>query len=375
MKLVDITPYFHSRSGGIRRYLLEKVKFFQEMDVEHVLVVPGKERKEYRLCSSKVYQLPSFPLPLTGGYRFFSSISEIREILQKEDPDVVELGGTYQPIPYLKSDRYLLSVFYHSDVRMDLFLLPFPKRLKRVLLEHTVRKKLSKADLVITPSRKQEEFLRSQGLENIATVNLGVDTQVFNPWRRNPYFEKTLGIKESKLKLLYAGRLSPEKNINFLLEFFQHLDPTPFHLVVVGDGPLRKKVEKLSQKLSNLTYLGYIQREEELAEVYASCDIFISASYGETYGLSFLEAQACGCLLVALNMNLETQPFKEFLAEELTLDDFYRATLKACNALSLSTRERVSSYIASNFSWKVTFERLLGIYHNILVGQDFLTKS
>ncbi len=366
MKLVDITPYFHSKSGGIKRYLLEKAKFLRDKDIEHVIIIPGKKRREYYIESSKVYELPSFPLPLTGGYRFFSSLSEIKEILKEEGPDVVELGGTYQPIPFLKSEGYLLSVFYHSDVRTDLSLLPAPEGLKRAFLEHVIKRKLSKADLIITPSKRQEEFLRSFGLEKVFTINLGVDTNIFNPNKRDPYFEKALGIKEDKFKIVYVGRLSPDKNIGLLLEVFQHLDPTLFHLVVVGDGPLRKRVERLSKKLPNLTYLGYISDEEELAKIYASCDIFLSASFGETYGLSFLEAQACGCLLVAFDMDLETQPFKEFLAKEKSPEALYDAIVRACQSLNLSLKERIRSYIAENFSWKATFERLLSLYETAL---------
>ncbi|MCX8076250.1 MAG: glycosyltransferase [Aquificaceae bacterium] len=367
MKLIDITPYFHKKSGGIKRYILEKIKFFRDKDVQHVLIIPGKHRRTYYMDSTKVYEISSFPLPMTGGYRFFSSFSEIKEILYRESPDVVELGGTYQPITALKSESYLLSVFYHSDIRTELTLLPAPQRLKRTLTERIVKNKLSKANLIITPSVAQEEFLRSYHVENVITVNLGVDTQVFNPQRRNPYFNRILGVKENTIKLLYVGRLSPEKNINFLLEFFRHLDPTLFHLVVVGDGPLRKKVEKVACKLPNLTYLGYIQKQEELAEVYASCDIYLNASSGETYGLSFLEAQACGCLVVALDLGLETQPFREFLAKELSLEAFYSALMKACDALEPSTKQRVSSYISERFSWEATFDRLLDVYSQFLL--------
>ncbi len=366
MKLVDVTPYFHSKSGGIRRYLLEKTKHLQRMGVDHVLIIPGKERRTYCINSTRVYELPSFPLPLTGGYRFFSSFSEIREILHLEDPDIVELGGTYQPINYLKSERYMLSVFYHSDVRADLSLIPAPERFKKVLLEHTVKRKLSQANLVITPSKRQEDFLKSYGLENVFTVNLGVDTTVFNLSMRDPYFEEAMGIKRGKFKLLYAGRLSPDKNTDLLLEVFQHLEPTLFHMIVVGDGPLRKRVQKLAQRLPNLTYIGYLQKEEELARVYASCDLFVSTSLSETYGLAFLEAQACGCLLVAFDMGLETQPFKEFLAKEPTMEAFYDAIIHACNAVSLSNREMVSSFIRSRFSWESTFDKLLEVYRGVL---------
>lgn len=366
MKLVDITPYFHNKSGGIRRYLLEKIKYLMNKKVEHILIIPGKGKKEYYMGATKVYEIPSFPLPLTGGYRFFSSLSNIKEILKREKPDIVEVGGSYQFLPYLKSDSYLLTVFYHSDIKADLDLIPMPERLRKILVESTIRKKLSKADLVLTPSKKQEEFLKTFGLERVVSVNLGVDKEVFHPWKRDPYFSKALGIRENKYKLVYGGRLSIEKNINLLLEAFQYLEPSLFHLIIVGDGPLRRRVEDLSKKLSNITYLGYVQKKEELARIYASCDVYISASCSETFGLSFLEAQACGCILVAFDMDLESQPFKEFLVRDISAQALYNAIIRACDSISPSLREKISSYIINNFSWDKTFERLLNLYEEAL---------
>ncbi|RMH80038.1 MAG: glycosyltransferase [Acidobacteria bacterium] len=366
MKLLDVTPYFHTRSGGIRRYLLEKSKFLEDTSIDHVLIIPGKENRVYYHRRTKVYEVSSFPIPMTGGYRFFLSYSGIKHILEEEKPNVVELGGTYQPIPTLKSDDYLLSVFYHSDIRSDLSLIPIPNRLKNVLTDYTITKRLSKAHIVITPSKRQEEFLRNYKIENAVTVNLGVDTDVFNPSKRDPYFDRFLGIKEGTIKLLYVGRLSPEKNIGMLLNLVEHFDPTLFHFVLVGDGPLREEVKRKASRIPNLTYLDFITGEEELAKVYASCDIFVSTSPIETYGLSFLEAQACGCLLVAFDMGLESQPFKDFLTEDYSLQGFYRAVIKACEAINLVTREQVASLIRDRFSWRNTFERLLEVYSGLL---------
>lgn len=369
MKLIDITPYFHNKSGGIKRYLLEKAKYLKDINIKHVLIVPGREKKSYYLEATKVYELPSFPLPLTGGYRYFSSFAQIREILHKESPDIVEVGGSYFLLPYLKSHKYLLTTFYHSDIRTALSLIPGPQKLKNILLESMIKKYLSKADLIFVPSRRQEEFLKSFGLKNIQTINLGVDTKTFNLSKRNPSFDKVLGLRENKCKLLYVGRLSIDKNIRLLFEVLQELDPSLFHLVIVGDGPLRKKVETLSKKLTNLTYLGYIHHKEELAQLYASCDLYVSASLRETYGLSFLEAQACGCVLIAFDLGLETQPFKEFLPREINKEALYHAIIKASRALSLSLKETISSYIINNFSWTSTFKKLMGVYE-----RPFLTQ-
>ncbi|SNZ14433.1 glycosyltransferase [Hydrogenobacter hydrogenophilus] len=366
MKIVDIAPYFHDKSGGIKRYLLEKSSYLKDKPVEHVVILPGRKKNLQYINSTKVYQLPSFPIPMTGGYRFFNSLRDIKEILRIEKPDIVELEGTYLPITALRSLEYRLVVFYHADVRTDLSFVPLTDGIRKKLIEYTINKKLSKADLIITPSKKQEEFLRSYGIENVQTVNLGVDTEVFNPSKRNPYINNLLGVKEETFKVIYSGRLSPEKNIDLLLEVMSMVDGVFFHFILVGDGPLRKKVEKFAKSYPNITYFGYISSKEQLAELYASSDVFLSTSNSETYGLAFLEAQACGCILVAPDLELETQPFKEFLVKDQKPESFYSALVKAVNHQNFYTRQSISAYIQENFSWERTFSRLVEVYNGIL---------
>jgi len=77
---------------------------------------------------------------------------------------------------------------------------------------------------------------------------------------------------------------------------------------------------------------------------------------------SFLEAQACGCPLVALDMDLESQPFKEFLVKELSIKAFKEALFKLYRNQSNSLREEISRHIRENFSWEKTFKSLLETY-------------
>ncbi|MEN3034125.1 MAG: glycosyltransferase [Aquificaceae bacterium] len=365
MKLADVTPYYHKKSGGVRRYLFEKSRFLSSTDISHILIVPGSTYSETKEGNTTIYTVRSIPLPLSGGYRMFHTLSEVKSILRRESPEILELGGSYQRIDSLVSNNYLLSVFYHADLRTELSLLPVPKKIKKALLFNWI-KKLSKADLVLTPSKKQEEFLKSYGLERVYTVNLGVDSSIFNPFQKDPDFRKNIHIPEDKALLLYVGRLSVEKGLLTLLKFFKQLDKKLFHLVIVGDGPLRSWVLRASKKLPNLTYLEYVGSNLDLARIYASCDIFVSASPLETYGLSFLEAQSCGCVLVSLDMGLETQPFKQFLAKDLSESAFLEAIWRAKNALSQELRMSISNYIRHHFSWDQTFKNLVSLYSNAL---------
>ncbi|RYD06131.1 hypothetical protein N752_06270 [Desulforamulus aquiferis] len=68
------------------------------------------------------------------------------------------------------------------------------------------------------------------------------------------------------------------------------------HLVIVGDGPLRQKLEQLAPP--NVTFTGYLHGDE-LSRAYASSDIFVFPSTTETYGNVVLEAMSSGLPVVA----------------------------------------------------------------------------
>jgi glycosyltransferase involved in cell wall biosynthesis len=103
---------------------------------------------------------------------------------------------------------------------------------------------------------------------------------------------------EERALLLYAGRISWEKNLRLLIQAYQGMDHTRCHLVIVGDGPAMPEVK---QELAGLpvTFTGYLQGEE-LASAYASADLFAFPSQTETFGQVVLEATASGLPVVAL---------------------------------------------------------------------------
>ncbi|MCS7199795.1 MAG: glycosyltransferase [Caldimicrobium sp.] len=374
MKIIDITPFFHKKSGGIRQYLLEKAKFLSAYpEIKHILIVPGRKKTLSHLYNSKVYEVSSVPIPGVGGYRYFRNLAEIKEILEMECPHIVEFGGIYHLIDRFKEGKFYKVCFYHSDVELYFSLFHLPPLFRDWLWKNFLVKKFKRMDLIFSPSRPQRDKLIKHGLEKVITLNLGVDINIFNPTKRDDSFAERYNLNGKVVKLLYVGRLSPEKNVSFLLKIMERLDAKSYQLFVVGDGPERAKVEKIGKRLGNVIYLGYIDNREELSTLYASCDIFISASNSETFGLAFVESQACGCVLVAQDMGLETQPFKEFLVKgsskkESLLEDYHRAINRAASLLSTNTslRYQISSFIHKAFSWEETFNQLLKHYEALL---------
>uniref|UniRef100_A0A7V6CCV9 Glycosyltransferase n=1 Tax=Thermodesulfobacterium geofontis TaxID=1295609 RepID=A0A7V6CCV9_9BACT len=369
MKVMDITPYYHQNSGGIKTYLNNKIKWLEDKDIEHVVVIPGERERIYYFRKTKFYEVSSFKL--IGEYRFFKSLIEINDIISEEKPDVVELGGTYLLIPFLKRRDYILSVFYHADAEKEIELLPLPKKLKREFFKFVIEKCLAQADVLLVSSQKYERILRQFGLSKVFYTPLGIDVELFTPLKYDPSFRRRFGIKEDVFLLLYVGRLSPEKGIKNLLKAFSILDPACFHLIIVGKGPLEFLIEYYKKNLSNLTYISYLSHDE-LSFVYASADIFVSASKFETFGFSFLEAEASGLPVCAFDLDLETQFIKEILAKERTPENLAEKIIQATKLLSPNLRKDLYEKVKFNFSLDKTFKRIFQVYTNLmyLICQD-----
>ena len=150
-------------------------------------------------------------------------------------------------------------------------------------------------DVVYVPSRNTAEELAAKGIDpnKMKVYPRGVDVERFNPTKRNGFLESRYHLAES-IKLLYVGRVSKEKDLELLGRAFKTLSQTHnnLHLVVVGDGPY---LEEMRQDLADTPCLftGYLEGED-LAEVFASCDLFLFPSTTDTFGNVVLEAQASG---------------------------------------------------------------------------------
>lgn len=104
--------------------------------------------------------------------------------------------------------------------------------------------------------------------------------------------------------ILYVGRLSQEKNLTVLIDALasRHLENVQCSLVIVGKGPLERQLRRYVLRLKpakRVIFSGY-QNWPKLRLYYHACDVFCTASRGETQGLSILEAKACGLPVIVL---------------------------------------------------------------------------
>jgi len=156
---------------------------------------------------------------------------------------------------------------------------------------------LAQCTMVPTPGLQAD--LAALGFERLLVVARGVDTQRFDPVRRNEAMRASWGVAPGEKVVLSVGRLAPEKNLGLLARAFDAMraEQQGLRLVVVGDGPER---EAFQTRCPGAIMAG-ARSGLDLAEHYASADMFLFPSLTETYGNVTPEAMASGLAVLAFD--------------------------------------------------------------------------
>jgi glycosyltransferase involved in cell wall biosynthesis len=187
----------------------------------------------------------------------------------------------------------------------------------------------SQAVMAATPALAAE--LRMRGFRNVVLWSRGVDTKLFHP--------RDIDICLPGPVFLCVGRVAVEKN----LEAFLELD-LPGTKVIVGDGPARRKLER---RYPQAIFLG-ARHGEELAEIYAACDVFVFPSKTDTFGLVLLEALASGSPIAAFPVQGPRDVIGSAAVGVLS-DDLRAACLEA-----LGIRREACVEFAAAHSWEAS---------------------
>ena len=144
-----------------------------------------------------------------------------------------------------------------------------------------------KCHLTLATTDGMQSQLQKNGITvPVEILRRGVDAVLFHPEKR------TIPRPAQTPTILYAGRLSLEKNLYFLAETLNRLRAAdvPFNAAFAGEGPLRAELQTM---LPWATFHGFLHGEN-LARAYANADIFAFPSRTDTFGNVVLEAMASG---------------------------------------------------------------------------------
>lgn len=194
----------------------------------------------------------------------------------------------------------------------------------------------SPAEKTLCTTSTHRSELANWGLAHLEVWDRGVDTRKFKPDASRK--------RSARPRLLYVGRIAPEKNVEAFLALDLDADK-----IVVGDGPSRAA---LQDRYPDATWLGYRYGGELVAE-YAAADVFVFPSRTDTFGLVMLEAMACGTPVAAYPVTGPVDVVRNGESGWLD-DDLALAVTKALTISRASCRA-----VAEGRSWTAIARRLI----------------
>ena len=162
------------------------------------------------------------------------------------------------------------------------------------LIRPTIKNVLKNADGVFAVSNALRQEILKTGVEGINDkTKISLNSVDINKFQDNmdSSFKNEFNINDKPI-VLFIGNLIKRKNVDSLLEA-KKIAKSDYYLVVVGDGPLFKKLNDKVQN-ENISDVIFVGSRRDVENIIPSCDVLILPSFSESFGLVLIEALACG---------------------------------------------------------------------------------
>jgi glycosyltransferase involved in cell wall biosynthesis len=201
-------------------------------------------------------------------------------------------------------------------------------RVAQTYLNACNRKLFREGDLVLANSEDMLDIARDIGAKHVGLMGTPIP-KAFLDTPAEP-------LRDGLRKVLFAGRLAPEKNLGAVVEAAEALPSLQFR--IAGDGPLRQWILEQAERLPNLHYVGWVKRQQ-IMPLIDSADALVLPSTVESFGTIALEAMARGRIV---------------------------AVSSECGILSWDTLKRGLFQIQPNETLAQTLDRVRSLDHALL---------
>ncbi|MBQ3309405.1 glycosyltransferase [Candidatus Saccharibacteria bacterium] len=251
-----------------------------------------------------------------GIWWSINPFSEIKKVLDKFQPDVVHLQTAetiaIATLRYVRKRNIPLVSTGHAypdNVTGQFkFLKPVKKPVDAAVRAY-MASFLKNSEYATAPTEIAIDGLMPKHRKSfkvpVEALSNGIDLSKFKPGKPSASVLKKYRLENNKTRILYVGRVDPEKSIGtVVMAFSEAIKKVPeAELVIVGDGIDRTNLEKLVQELNiteQVKFLGRVM-PPELQEIYKAGTAFATASETETQGIVLIEAAATGLPLIAVD--------------------------------------------------------------------------
>jgi glycosyltransferase involved in cell wall biosynthesis len=339
---------------------------------------------------------PKRPLFASSLY-YLGYALQVAHDLRKQQPDIVHIHNFSQFVPIIRAFNPEAKIALHMHCE-------WLTQLDPAMIERRLRQ----ADLVIGCSEYiTKKVLRCfpQFASRCQTVFNGVDVNQFVSENGHSVS------KENDVKrLLFVGRISPEKGVHILLDAFQkvvehypqvQLDiigpggnvPFEFIVLVSDDEKVSDLASFYGRILRRGDYFSYLQSRlpsnlashvnfvgpvpnSHVIDYYRKADVLINPSFSEAFGMSLVEAMACQVPIVATRVGGMTEVIEQSQAGLLTEPGDATALAQAILRLLIDDNLRKRMGVAgrkeavTRYSWDQVAKKLLGLYENTCYGNE-----
>lgn len=309
MRVLITTDLFKPTINGVVTSILNLESELKEKGHEVKILAVSQNIYSYR--EENAYYIKSVPSHIYPEVRVpVSKASAFVEELIEWKPDIIHSQCEFFSYGFAKriakATNARIVHTYHTLYEQYTEYIPIGKRLGRAALGKWMKMRLKDTDLIIAPTKKVEQTLRQYGVtKNIRIVPTGICLEKF----KSPINEKMVeqlkeeyGIEKEDKVLLSLGRLGFEKRIDELLYGMKEIIKMQnnIKLLIVGGGPARESLEKLTDELKLREYVRFagMVNPKDVQTYYHLGDVFVCASTSETQGLTYIEAAASGLPLI-----------------------------------------------------------------------------
>ncbi|MBO0831357.1 MAG: glycosyltransferase family 1 protein [Actinobacteria bacterium] len=369
MRITYVTESFPPDVNGVAHTAVRVAEHLLARGHDPLVIAPEPARGVLlpdRRFGFPIVRVPSVGLPMYPGFRVGLPGTRVRTAMMEHRSDLVHLAGPFvlgaggsaaaikEQIPIVAvyaTDLPAYARAYHTGA------------VGEAIAWHRLRKIHNAANLTLAPSTATATDLRAHGVERVTVWARGIDCQRFDPAKRSEQLHAEMA-DGAKLVVGYVGRLATEKRLDLLAEV---AELPGVRLVLVGSGPAEAAVRRA---LPSALLLGQ-RGGEELAQIYASLDVFVHAGPHDTFGNTLQEAAASGLPVIAPAaggpLDLVRDGVTGFLvtpADAGALADAV-ATLLADPDLRAS-QGAAARHMVLGRTWPVMCDQLIGHYGDVL---------
>lgn len=369
MRVAVVTESFLPSVNGVTNSVVRVLDTLRSHGHDAIVIAPTTIASQYN--GFPVVTTPFVPLM---GFPVAIPTPVVAQAIDAFSPDVIHaaapfwLGG--DALAHAQRKGIPSIAVYQTDVAG--YMARYGAEFAAPLIDSITATIFRQAHLTLAPTPDGVSYLTRLGIENVEVWGRGVDTRQFTPSRKNSTGAnalRSLVAPNGEAVIGYVGRLAPEKQVERLKEMCGLPDT---RLLIVGDGPSRADLEAHFDGYP-VTFTGRLSGEE-LADAYASMDVFVHCGTEETFGQTIQEAQATGLPVVAPSRGGQRHLIRDgidgFLVDSNRWGSFREAVAKLLDSPALRQECAMAARAAvEGKTWENNNAALLGFYRSLVTTE------